>query len=117
MALIAIQDLLPNAKKELAYSAASASDTFAPTDVDSKLIFHFKNLNAAPRTAIFDDINSVIPVGGTTFDPNVPCVIDATDETFFVLTQLGRFKSAATGLITVTFAAFADLTYAISRLP
>lgn len=117
MALIAIQDLVANGKKELAYTPTTASDTFAPTDLDSKLLFHFKNTNAAARTAIFQDVNSVLPLGGTTLDADVPCLIDAADETFFVLTQLGRFRDTVTGIASMTLAAFADLSVAIARLP
>lgn len=117
MALLAIQDLIANAKKEAAYAAAAGGgDTFAPSSLDGKLLLHFKNTNAAARNVTINDVNSVAPAGATAFNPDVVITVDATDEAFVELTNLERFKDAATGLVSLTYDAVAGLTLAILRV-
>lgn len=117
MAVLAIQDLIVNAKKEAAYAAVAAGgDTFVPGAGDGKLVLHFKNVNAAARTVTINDVNSVAPSGGTAFNPDVAVVVDATDEAFVELAELQRFKDPVTGAVAMTYSADVGLSVAVLRV-
>ena len=117
MAVLAIQNLLANAKMEPVYSAVAAGgDTFVPASTDGKLVLHFKNGNVAARTVTINDVGSVSPVGATAFNPDIAVVVDATDACFVELANLERFKDPTTGAVAMTYSADADLTVAVLRL-
>jgi hypothetical protein len=94
-----------------AYVAADvAGDTFPN---DGRVILHYKNVNAAPRTATVDSVRPC----DQGVDHNAPVTIAATtgDE------MVGPFDPArfnnASNLVSVTYDAVPGLTVAAIRLP
>ena len=111
MALLATQT--PGASGVVpAYTAASATDTFAP---DGDTLIYVKNTNAATRTVTIGPA-TVHTVRGQNIASMVSGTIAATTgEMVLGPFPADQYADAATGLCTITPSATAGITYAVLR--
>lgn len=117
MAQVNVQELSMLEALNPTYAAASAGgDTFVAREIDSKLLLHVKNGDAAAHTVTVDDINSTAPAGAQAFNPDPQFSIPAGENRLIALDQLHRFRDRETGLISLTWSAATGMTFAVLRV-
>lgn len=111
MALLATQTPTPSTPLVPAFTAAAASDTFAPTD---RTMLYVKNTNAATRTITVTTPGTA--AGGLAIADMSGTVGATTGELVLGPFPANNYADPTTGLATVTPSATAGVTYAVIQL-
>lgn len=100
------------------YNAASTSDTFAD-DGSERTFVHIKNTNAAQRTltVVPSQAAANMPGVGPFTVPTMSVVIPATTGDKMVGPFPAAYINQATGLVTLTLDASANVTTAVVKVP